>query len=104
MMQIVGGGVVADEIMKALNIQEVEICPWALREGAGLCAGSTNSAAPASVSSPIEGNRQTAHHQQRRMIRALDFDHLALPGLHALIKRHVVDTGEHWHSRTVRGP
>ncbi len=33
-MQIVGGGVVADEIMKALNIQEVEICPWALREGA----------------------------------------------------------------------
>ena len=33
-MQIVGGGVVADEIMKALNIQEVEIGPWALREGA----------------------------------------------------------------------
>ncbi|KAA8816018.1 Ppx/GppA family phosphatase [Bifidobacterium callitrichos] len=33
-MQIVGGGVVADEIMKALNIQEIEICPWALREGA----------------------------------------------------------------------
>ena len=31
---LVGGGVVADEIMKALNIQEVEICPWALREGA----------------------------------------------------------------------
>ena len=38
-MQIVGGGVVADEIMKALNIQEV---------------------APASVSSPIEGNHPTA--------------------------------------------
>ncbi|MBT1172828.1 Ppx/GppA family phosphatase [Bifidobacterium sp. MA2] len=33
-MQIVGGGVVADEIMKALNIEEIEICPWALREGA----------------------------------------------------------------------
>ena len=32
--QIVGGGVVADEIMKALNVSEVEICPWALREGA----------------------------------------------------------------------
>ena len=32
--QIVGGGVVADEIMKALNVNEVEICPWALREGA----------------------------------------------------------------------
>ncbi|MBT1182173.1 Ppx/GppA family phosphatase [Bifidobacterium sp. CP2] len=33
-MQIVGGGVVADEIMKALDIEEIEICPWALREGA----------------------------------------------------------------------
>lgn len=33
-MQIVGGGIVADEIMKALNVHEVEICPWALREGA----------------------------------------------------------------------
>lgn len=32
--QIIGGGVVADEIMKALNVEEVEICPWALREGA----------------------------------------------------------------------
>lgn len=32
--QIVGGGVVADEIMKALDVDEVEICPWALREGA----------------------------------------------------------------------
>ncbi|MFT8357198.1 MAG: Ppx/GppA family phosphatase [Bifidobacterium aquikefiri] len=32
--QIIGGGVVADEIMKALNVDEVEICPWALREGA----------------------------------------------------------------------
>lgn len=33
-MQIVGGGIVADEIMKALDVDEVEICPWALREGA----------------------------------------------------------------------
>ncbi|KFI93768.1 Ppx/GppA phosphatase family protein [Bifidobacterium stellenboschense] len=33
-LQIVGGGIVADEIMKALDIQEIEICPWALREGA----------------------------------------------------------------------
>ena len=33
-MQIVGGGIVADEIMRALDIEEVEICPWALREGA----------------------------------------------------------------------
>jgi exopolyphosphatase/guanosine-5'-triphosphate,3'-diphosphate pyrophosphatase len=33
-MQIVAGGVVADEVMKALNVNEVEICPWALREGA----------------------------------------------------------------------
>lgn len=33
-MQILGGGIVADEIMKALHVSEVEICPWALREGA----------------------------------------------------------------------
>ena len=33
-MQIVGGAVVAAEIMKALNVEEIEICPWALREGA----------------------------------------------------------------------
>lgn len=33
-MQIVGGGIVADEIMRSLNVHEVEICPWALREGA----------------------------------------------------------------------
>ena len=33
-LQIVGGGVVADEIMKALDVDEIEICPWALREGA----------------------------------------------------------------------
>ncbi|NEG55852.1 Ppx/GppA phosphatase family protein [Bifidobacterium platyrrhinorum] len=33
-LQIVGGGIVADEIMKALDIREIEICPWALREGA----------------------------------------------------------------------
>ncbi|MBD9132108.1 Ppx/GppA phosphatase family protein [Bifidobacterium bifidum] len=33
-MQIVGGGIVTDEIMRSLNVHEVEICPWALREGA----------------------------------------------------------------------
>lgn len=33
-LQIVGGGIVADEIMKALDVDEIEICPWALREGA----------------------------------------------------------------------
>ena len=33
-LQIVGGGIVADEIMKGLEVKEVEICPWALREGA----------------------------------------------------------------------
>ena len=30
-MQIVGGGIVAGEIMRSLNVQEVEICPGALR-------------------------------------------------------------------------
>jgi len=32
--QIVAGAVVAEETMRALKIDEVEICPWALREGA----------------------------------------------------------------------
>ncbi|WP_129336776.1 Ppx/GppA phosphatase family protein [Cellulomonas endophytica] len=32
--QIVGGAVVAEEAMRALGVDEVEICPWALREGA----------------------------------------------------------------------
>ncbi|MCB7135671.1 Ppx/GppA phosphatase family protein [Cellulosimicrobium marinum] len=32
--QIVAGGVVAVETMKALGVDELEICPWALREGA----------------------------------------------------------------------
>ena len=32
--QIVGGGLVGDEIMKALDVKEIEICPWVLREGA----------------------------------------------------------------------
>lgn len=31
--QIVAGGIVARSIMEALNISELEICPWALREG-----------------------------------------------------------------------
>ncbi|CAM3825637.1 Ppx/GppA phosphatase family protein [Isoptericola cucumis] len=33
-LQIVAGGVVAQEAMRALDVDEVEICPWALREGA----------------------------------------------------------------------
>ena len=33
-LQIFGGAIVADEIMRGLDIDEVEICPWALREGA----------------------------------------------------------------------
>ncbi|MEE8724743.1 MAG: Ppx/GppA phosphatase family protein [Bifidobacterium crudilactis] len=32
-VQIVGGGIVASEIMRMLDVQQVEICPWALREG-----------------------------------------------------------------------
>lgn len=31
--QIVAGGIVARSIMEVLNISELEICPWALREG-----------------------------------------------------------------------
>ncbi|MCK0117260.1 Ppx/GppA family phosphatase [Isoptericola sp. S6320L] len=33
-LQIVAGAVVAQEAMAALGVDEVEICPWALREGA----------------------------------------------------------------------
>ncbi|WP_286219392.1 Ppx/GppA phosphatase family protein [Paraoerskovia sediminicola] len=32
--QIVAGAVVAEETMRALSVDELEICPWALREGA----------------------------------------------------------------------
>lgn len=32
-VQIVGGGIVASEIMRILKVEQVEICPWALREG-----------------------------------------------------------------------
>jgi len=31
--QIVGGAIVAQRAMKALGVDELEICPWALREG-----------------------------------------------------------------------
>ena len=31
--QIVAGAMVAKELMKTLNLREVQICPWALREG-----------------------------------------------------------------------
>ncbi|MTA16550.1 MAG: Ppx/GppA family phosphatase, partial [Actinobacteria bacterium] len=31
--QIVAGGVVARAVMATLDIDRVEICPWALREG-----------------------------------------------------------------------
>ena len=102
-MQIVGGGVVADEIMKALNIQEVEICPWALREGRDFALARPIRPHPPRFLVLLRGITQRHGSQQCRMIRALDFD-TALSGLHALIKHHVVNTGEHWHSRTVRGP
>jgi exopolyphosphatase/guanosine-5'-triphosphate,3'-diphosphate pyrophosphatase len=31
--QIVAGGIVALSVMEKLDVDEVEICPWALREG-----------------------------------------------------------------------
>jgi exopolyphosphatase/guanosine-5'-triphosphate,3'-diphosphate pyrophosphatase len=31
--QIVAGAMVAKELMKTLDLQEIQICPWALREG-----------------------------------------------------------------------
>jgi exopolyphosphatase/guanosine-5'-triphosphate,3'-diphosphate pyrophosphatase len=32
-LQLLAGAVVAEEAMRALGVKEVEICPWALREG-----------------------------------------------------------------------
>ena len=48
--QIVGGGLVIDEIMKALDVKEIEICRGRC-EKARFCAGSTSSAAQGLVSS-----------------------------------------------------
>jgi exopolyphosphatase/guanosine-5'-triphosphate,3'-diphosphate pyrophosphatase len=31
--QIVAGALVADAVMDIFNLEELEICPWALREG-----------------------------------------------------------------------
>ena len=31
--QIVAGALVAEAAMRALNVDKLEICPWALREG-----------------------------------------------------------------------
>ena len=31
--QLVAGAVVAEAVMEALNVDDLEICPWALREG-----------------------------------------------------------------------
>jgi exopolyphosphatase/guanosine-5'-triphosphate,3'-diphosphate pyrophosphatase len=31
--QLVAGGVVAEAVMDLFGIEELEICPWALREG-----------------------------------------------------------------------
>lgn len=31
--QIVGGAMVANSLMRILNLEEIQICPWALREG-----------------------------------------------------------------------
>jgi exopolyphosphatase/guanosine-5'-triphosphate,3'-diphosphate pyrophosphatase len=31
--QIVAGALVAESVMRNLDIKELEICPWALREG-----------------------------------------------------------------------
>ncbi len=33
-MTIVGAGIIAVEIMRALGINDIEVCPWSLREGA----------------------------------------------------------------------
>ena len=55
-LQIVGGGIVADEIMKALDVDEIEICRGRCVK-ARSCAGWTSSAAPAAVSDVHRGRQ-----------------------------------------------
>jgi exopolyphosphatase/guanosine-5'-triphosphate,3'-diphosphate pyrophosphatase len=70
--QILAGALVAREVMRALDLDEVEICPWALREGillrrldhlhhpaethdAAIIATATLTADPDRTSSPADG-------------------------------------------------
>ncbi|TDQ46715.1 Ppx/GppA phosphatase [Actinomycetospora succinea] len=61
--QLVAGAVVAHEAMTALGLEEVEVCPWALREG--IILGRLDQLQPgggmASVDGPLATGRPTLH-------------------------------------------
>ena len=59
--QLVAGAVVAHEAMTALGLDQVEVCPWALREG--IILGRLDQVQPsggmASVGGPLATGRPT---------------------------------------------
>jgi exopolyphosphatase/guanosine-5'-triphosphate,3'-diphosphate pyrophosphatase len=69
--QIVAGALVAEASMKALDVESVDICPWALREGLilrkldseadgnGFVGGAGKSGQPRHRSSDAEGPKAT---------------------------------------------
>jgi exopolyphosphatase/guanosine-5'-triphosphate,3'-diphosphate pyrophosphatase len=61
--QLVAGAIVAHEAMTALGLEEVEVCPWALREG--IILGRLDQVQPtgglASVDGPLATGRPTLH-------------------------------------------
>lgn len=61
--QLVAGAIVAHEAMTALGLEEVEVCPWALREG--IILGRLDQLQPgggmASVDGPLATGRPTLH-------------------------------------------
>ena len=61
--QLVAGAIVAHEAMTALGLEEVEVCPWALREG--IILGRLDQVQPGggvlSVGGPLATGRPTLH-------------------------------------------
>jgi exopolyphosphatase/guanosine-5'-triphosphate,3'-diphosphate pyrophosphatase len=66
--QLVAGALVAEATMRALDLSELEICPWALREGVILRRlDQTDGADPApdSVADPTEVTGRSAQYGAR---------------------------------------
>ena len=54
--QIVAGALVAEASMKALAVESVDICPWALREGLILRKLDSEADGTALVETPVRGH------------------------------------------------
>lgn len=67
--QLVGGGLVAEAAMRALSLRELDICPWALREGVILrrldYANGDDHTAPQSWISAGHGGTNSLHAERR---------------------------------------